>query len=88
MKLFAAYVAGFISALVFAASASTLTITTTASDDARLAPAFGNLLHGSGNATQAEIKAWIIAQVQGVVTNYEHQQADNALPPPATLGAN
>lgn len=56
---------------------ATLTITTTAAQDARLVVAFGrklNLVNGSGaprNATAAEIKADIISYVRAVVNDQE-----------------
>lgn len=68
---------------------ATLTINTTAPQDARLVVAFGNKLglkDGSGNprnATAGEIKQWIIDEVSAVVRNYEYEQAKVALTTPA-----
>lgn len=60
---------------------ATVTITTDAGQDARLGPAFGDLLvlrNGSGqarNATTAEVKAWLIAQLRATVQAYEDRLA-------------
>lgn len=75
MKTLAGFIAGFLSALGFAAAAGSLSITTTAGDDARLAPAFGDYLGLGRNATAAEIKTATITWVKGVVFNYEAEQA-------------
>lgn len=75
MKTIAAYIAGFVSALAIAASAGSLTVTTTAPEDARLAPAFGAYLQLGRNATGPEIKAAVVTFVKGVVFNYEAEQA-------------
>lgn len=64
---------------------ASITITTTAGQDARLAPAFGDLLNTGGNANAAQIKAWIIEQLRGVVLTYETREAVNAIPPPPTF---
>jgi hypothetical protein len=52
----------------------TLTITTTAQQDARIAPAFGHLLGLDGNANAAQVKALIIEHIRRVVHNYERDQ--------------
>jgi hypothetical protein len=54
---------------------ATLTINTTAGEDARLAPAFGALLGLAGNANAAQIKANVVAYITNVVHVYENQQA-------------
>lgn len=56
---------------------ATLTITTTAPQDVRLAAAFGVKLGLGRDATGPEIKAWIIAEVTQAVRDYEYglQQA-------------
>lgn len=70
---------------------ATVTITTTAPQDARLAPAFGDLLqvrNASGqqrDATTAEVKAWLIAQLQQVVVAYEDKQAKAAVAAPTAF---
>lgn len=64
---------------------ASVTITTTAPQDARLAPAFGALLHPGSNATTAEVKAWLIEQLRRVVRDYEDQVAKAALAPPANF---
>lgn len=70
---------------------ATVTITTTAPQDARLGPAFGDLLqvrNGSGqqrDATTAEVKAWLITQLQQTVQNYEDRLAKAAVAAPAAF---
>lgn len=70
---------------------ATVTITTDAPQDARLAPAFGDLLqlrNASGqqrNATGAEIKAWLIDQLRNVVQQYEDKQAKAAVASPTSF---
>lgn len=49
----------------------TMTITTTAGEDARLVAAFGAKLGLAGNASAAQIKADVIAYVKNVVTSQE-----------------
>lgn len=53
---------------------STLTITTTGAQDARIVVAFGARLGLGGNATAAQVKAEVINFIRGVVQNYEQQQ--------------
>lgn len=85
MKTVVSFIAGFISALALAAGAATVTITTTGAQDARLGPAFGaklGLTDAQGNprnATVAEVKAWIITELQAVVRNYEYEQQQKAI---------
>ena len=68
-----------------------VTITTDATQDSRLAPAFGALLglrNVSGqprNATTAEVKAWLIDQMRQVVQSYEQQQQVAALAAPSAF---
>ena len=70
---------------------ATVTITTDATQDARLGPAFGDLLglrNGSGqprNATTAEVKTWLITQLRQTVQNYEDRLAKAAVAAPATF---
>ena len=64
---------------------ATVTITTTAPQDSRLAPAFGALLHPGTNATTAEVKAWLVEQLRVVVRNYEDQVAKAAVAAPAAF---
>lgn len=55
---------------------ATMTITTTAPQDARLIAAFRDRL---GPETQAaDIKAWVIEQIKGVVHSYETRLANEA----------
>lgn len=58
---------------------ATLTITTTAQQDARIAPAFGHLLGLDGNASAAQVKALIIEHIRHVVHRYEGEQHGKAL---------
>lgn len=91
LRLVTAYLAGILTVFVLAASAATLTITTTAGDDLRLGPAFGDLLqtrNSSGqarDATTAEVKTWTIAQYRAVVQAYEDRVAKAAVAPPAAF---
>lgn len=55
-----------------------VTITTTAPQDARLAPAFGAKLNLPGSATTAQVKAYLIQHMTDVVLGYEEQLAINA----------
>ena len=70
---------------------ASVTITTDAPQDARLAPAFGDLLqlrNASGqqrNATTAEVKAWLVARMREVVQNYEDKVAKAAVANPASF---
>jgi hypothetical protein len=64
---------------------ATVTITTTAPQDARLAPAFGDLLKLGQNATTAQVKQWLIDQLSNVVTSYEQQQAIKAIAAPGVF---
>lgn len=53
----------------------TLTITTTAPQDARLVTAYGSILGLGRNATAAEIKAAVIQSIRNNVENYERSVA-------------
>jgi hypothetical protein len=70
---------------------ATVTITTTAPQDARLGPAFGDLLqvrNASGqvrDATTAEVKVWLIDQLRAAVQNYEDRLAKAAVAAPAAF---
>jgi hypothetical protein len=64
---------------------ATVTITTDAAMDARLAPAFGAYLHPGTNATTADVKAWLIEQMRVVVRNYEDKVAKAAVAAPANF---
>lgn len=67
---------------------ASITITTSAAQDQRLGPAFGDLLQvrnaqgAQRNATVAEVKAWIVAQMRQVVIAYEDRIARAAVAPP------
>ena len=67
---------------------ATLTITTTAGQDSRIAPAFGDKLgltqpgtNTLQNATGAQIKADIIEYIRNVVAQYEARQQVAAIVP-------
>lgn len=60
---------------------ATLTITTTAPQDARLVVAFGAKLGLGRNATAAEIKADIIGYIRYVVSDQERLAVIAANPP-------
>lgn len=60
---------------------ATLTITTTAQQDQRIAAAFGHLLGLDGNANAAQVKALIIEHIRGVVHRYERDQHGRAFAP-------
>ncbi len=64
---------------------ATLTITTTSPQDARLVVSFGRLLHPGQNATNAEIKAWVIEQIRQVVLRDELRVAQAAVAAPAAF---
>lgn len=64
---------------------ATVTITTDAAMDARLAPAFGAFLHPGTNATTPEVKAWLVEQMRQVVRNYEDRIAKAAVAAPASF---
>ncbi len=80
---FAKYLTGFLAGIttagMLAATAATLTITTDAGQDARLAPAFGAKLGLGRNANAAEVKADVINYVRSVVTEYEFAQERAAI---------
>lgn len=61
----------------------TLTITTTAPQDARILPAFGARIGKVGNATAAEVKAEVIRMIREVVENHEAAAAARAFVPAA-----
>lgn len=64
---------------------ATLTITTTAPQDARLGPAWGAKLGLGRDATVAEVKAYLIKVLRNGVIEYETQQAVAALPAPSAF---
>jgi hypothetical protein len=53
---------------------ATVTITTTAAEDSRLAPAFGAYLSLPGNATAAQVKAALVVFMKQIVHQYEADQ--------------
>ncbi len=57
---------------------ATLTITTTAPQDSRIAPAFGSRLGLAGNANAAQVKAEVIQFIRSVVQDYEIRVAAKA----------
>ena len=61
---------------------ATLTITTDPAVDARMQPAFGDMLRLGRIATGPEIKQAIIDHMKSVVFNYEARQNVAALLPP------
>lgn len=58
---------------------ASITITTTAAQDARLSRALGSFLGLGRNASVEEIKAYLAAQLRAVVHNHEHEQAIRAI---------
>jgi hypothetical protein len=64
---------------------ATTTITTTGPQDARLVVAFGDFLHPGRDATQAEIKAWLVEQMRVIVRGYEDRVARAAVAAPASF---
>lgn len=64
---------------------ATVTITTTAPQDTRLAPAFGAKLNLGQNATTAQVKTWLIEQLRNVVQEYEDRINKAAVAPPANF---
>lgn len=62
---------------------ASITITTTAQQDARLTVAWGDFLHPGQNASAADVKAWLISELRRVVHEYEQRQAIAAIAPPA-----
>lgn len=50
---------------------ASITITTTAQMDARVAPAFGHLLDLPGSANSAQVKQALVAYIRSVVYAYE-----------------
>lgn len=57
---------------------ATLTINTTAPQDARIVVAFGDKLGFPRSATAGEVKADVIAYITNVVRNYEQRVAAEA----------
>lgn len=90
-KLIAAYLAGLATALALAAGAASLTITTSAPDDARLGPAYGDKLglrNGAGaprNATTAEVKSYLVGILRSDVQSYEDRINKAAVAAPAAF---
>ncbi len=58
---------------------ATMTITTTAPQDARIVAAYGSMLGLGRNATAAEVKADVINYIRTSVQSYEKQQAIAAI---------
>lgn len=52
---------------------ATLTINTTAGQDARIAPAIGERLGLIGNASAAQVKQYLIQHIKDVVEDYEYR---------------
>lgn len=61
----------------------TLTITTTAPQDARIIAAFGKRLGLPGNASAAQVKAETIQFIRNVVETAERDEAQRAISIPA-----
>jgi hypothetical protein len=57
----------------------TLSITYTAAEGNRIAAAYGDKLDLAQPATQAQVKAALVAEVKSVVRGYEAQQAHAAV---------
>lgn len=64
---------------------ASVTITTTAPQDARIAPAIGAKLGLGGNANAAQVKQWLIDQLRAAVFEHERQEAARGLSPPSAL---
>jgi hypothetical protein len=60
---------------------ATITITTTVQQDARIAAAFGQHLMLEGNASVAQVRAFLIERIKEVVLRYEHNQAAASVTP-------
>lgn len=67
---------------------ASITITTTAAQDARIAAAFTAMLYPpppagfpgqQQSATVADVKAWLIQQLTNAVLNYERLQAEASI---------
>lgn len=58
---------------------ATTTINTTAGEDSRIVVAFGTFLNLGRNATQAEVKAAMVAWLTAVVNDQEFQAARKAI---------
>lgn len=58
---------------------ASITITTTAAQDARLAPAYESILNLGRPAAAADVKAYLITVLQADVRNYENVQAQLAI---------
>ena len=64
----------------------TVSLTTDATQAARLAAAMGALLGLGRDATQAEVKAYLVAHLRDIVRERERQAAIAALNPVTDLG--
>jgi hypothetical protein len=64
---------------------ASITITTTAPQDVRLGPAWGDKLGLGRSATTAEVKAYLVKVLTNAVLEYEKQQAVAALPAPGAF---
>jgi hypothetical protein len=60
---------------------ATITITTTSEQDARISEAFGHYLMLEGNASGAQVRAFIIEKIKEVVLQYERNQATASVTP-------
>jgi hypothetical protein len=58
---------------------ATTTINTTGAEDVRIAPAMGDFLHLGQNATQAQVKAAMVAWLTAIVQAYEYKVAQQAI---------
>lgn len=62
-----------------------VTITFTAAQAARMAPAFGDLLHPGTDATLQDLKDFYVQKTREVVQQYEAKVAAAAMPAPAAF---
>ena len=62
---------------------ATLTISTTAPQDARIVKAYGAKLGLGRNATGAEVKAHIISEIVQAVEQFEHAEQASAITVPS-----
>lgn len=70
-------------ALLAQASATTTSFTTTSAEDAQIVEAVGSIMGLGRNATQAEVKAWVISYLTQNVTDYfRRKNITTYVPPP------
>jgi len=70
-------------ALLAHALAGSITITTDSAQDARIVVAVGSIMNLGRNATQAEVKAFLVQYLRQSVQDYERRQNMSTFTPPA-----